>query len=775
MYGKTKRIIALLLAAVMLLLCGCEKQNGGEKSAGDTNAPAKGALTEKLANVHYKGDYKVMSNNTSVTSACFTNGRFYYSVYKESGEGIDLSKELRSCLADGTDDGVVEGFAVTGEEYFAPETVIGTGIYRIYPGSDCLYIVEYTRANRDHYILRQIDYSGNEISSVEYENERADILRGGDLAFDGDGNMYYSDFMEGLSVFSPDGTELFHAKEENRFDLIPQANGSAPLVVRQRNMSNDSEILSVNLEKKCFEEKMRITLPERFFGGAEGFDFTYVCGTALYGASVSTGETVPIFILANGGIFKDTLAYVLPYEGGLVCVDNDSQPDVKDSCWGLTVLKQYEGGYSDEKTVLTLASGSSDISSVIYNAIIKFNRTSTDYAVEIKDYSVYDTGDSYAGSSVLNTEILAGKTPDMFITDAVDSMIFADRGILEDLLPYIDADTELGGRDALVWPVFEAMLHRENGALYEIAPGFNIVTAVGDAGRIGGDSSIKGITSVLEKMPEDSRIFNAEYSRWFALFRGTNICINDYVDWENGTCSFNSPEFEEFLTFTKDYFPEESAPWSGYYEEFFDLRDGKNLLMSVTIADFQAVSLLENLLEDNAAFIGWPGSKSVICDFSTESGLAMCAASKHKEAAWEFMRTVLLEETQLSKKMGIVSLPTNRRAFKTELEAASITPEEIAGMVENEEGEKVFPYGKPVMSVVYKSDGSRVTIYKLTEEQVSTIWKLIQSPATWYGCDDELWVIIEDEASSFFDGRITAAEAAAAIQRRAEIYIAERK
>ena len=778
MANKVKRTFALLLAIIMLLLCGCGKH--GESNPNGKASSPKGTLAAEFKNVHYKGDYKIKDTGYAINTSCFANGRLYYNLYDDEAWG----KEIRSCLPDGSDDRPLENFTLTEEEYFAPRVLDKSGVYRIYPGKECLYVVECTESHdpkffdlSQQYFLHKIDYSGNKISSVEFEGDKKEILRQGILAFDDNENMYYTDWTE-LFVYSPDGAQLFHASDNFGYIKFLNVEGKSPIVVRN-SASGGVDILSVNLEKQCFEELMRNVNATSLYDGAEGFDFTFVDGTALYGADIDTGEIVPLFLLANCGIFNETLECVLPYEGGLVCVESDYEMDNKS--WGVTLLKRYEGGYSDDKTVLTLASGYGEISSVIYRSVIKFNQMSTDYRVEIKDYSLYDTSDSFAGSSLLNTEILAGKTPDMFITDTVDYDVFASRGILEDLLPYIDADKSLGGREALVWPVFESMLYRDTDKLYKIVPGFAISTVVGDKRIIGEkDFDIENIKKVFEKMPEGCTMFQKNYARQFALYSGMGTCAGDYIDWENGKCSFDSPDFIALLEFINDYFPKDwdVSSFQLYYDDFYDMAEGESLFVRVDISDFEYISFIEDVLEDNAVFVGWPGSKTARSDFSVSSGIAMCSASEHKDAAWEFMRLMLTEETQLSKKTGLQCFPTNRNAFEAKLKNATISPDELI-FTEEESGEEegaAKPKEKPTMMVVNYTDGKRIIIPKLTEEQVDAFWKLIESPAANDSVfDEEFWSIIQDEAEGFFSGRITAEEAAKAIQRRAEIYISERK
>ena len=69
-----------------------------------------------------------------------------------------------------------------------------------------------------------------------------------------------------------------------------------------------------------------------------------------------------------------------------------------------------------------------------------FNAAQGRYEAEIR---VYDNDDS------LNTELIAGKGPDVFPADAVDIRTYAVNGIIEDLTKYIDSESSVLTRDML--------------------------------------------------------------------------------------------------------------------------------------------------------------------------------------------------------------------------------------------------------------------------------------------------------------------------------------
>ena len=109
--------------------------------------------------------------------------------------------------------------------------------------------------------------------------------------------------------------------------------------------------------------------------------------------------------------------------------------------------------------------------------VLDFNKKNSEYRIRMTEYSQFNTGsDQNAGITKLNTEIIAGHIPDIFIVgDGLPVDKYAGKGILEDLTPYMERDF---GKDAFVEDFFKT-LRDKDGKLYEIYSSFTIQTAVG--------------------------------------------------------------------------------------------------------------------------------------------------------------------------------------------------------------------------------------------------------------------------------------------------------
>lgn len=769
-----KKLTAFLLAVLLLLLCGCQNN-----SLNTGKQPTAGSLAAKFENIHYRSEYHTVSGTACMNCYCAANDKIYYCYYPD-GVNSDTSAKIYFCNYDGSDEQYFE-MPYTSEEYFDEEEIAFQSVNGMYKGEDCLYILEFVQTQSPDFInfyaysfLHTVDFSGNELSVIDI----TDLLMpaGIDSFYDiqelfisADGDIYMLKTSFGLDVFTADGTKKLSLGSEIGFgNLIPLFDGSVLV-------ENNGKIHAINFENQRLDEQCSLTsvLYNKFYCGVEDFDFTYSNGASLFGVNIKSGEEVQLLTFINCGVDSSDMVNTVPTEDGMLIIHND----MENKNWGISVLNRYEGESGDDKTVLTLACATVELDSGVSRAIVKFNQMSTDYRIEIKDYSKYDTAeDNTGGLSVLTTEILSGKTPDMFITTGIDIDSYAARGILEDLWPYIDSDTALGGRDALILPVFNA-ISSKNGALYQIASGFAISTFIANKELVsdGSNLSTENIKKIVSGQNEEFTVFG-DYSRTNAKYFSAYHALDDYVDWETKSCSFDSPEFKDLLTFIMDNFSADGYPSMGTYTYYTNVADKKQLLAQANIYSFNDMQILNSIFKGNGVFVGWPGSKSGVAAFDVYGGLAMCSACEHKDAVWEFMRIILTEENQLSGTSNYTTFPTNKSAFEIGLEKAK-----FAGYVTDENGETVLDVnGNPILQthgsvMIQSSDGSAMTfvIDNMTDEQAETLMSLINDTEKLSDYDANIFDIFVDELNSLFEGKQDIDKTAKAIQSRVEIYVSE--
>ena len=118
---------------------------------------------------------------------------------------------------------------------------------------------------------------------------------------------------------------------------------------------------------------------------------------------------------------------------------------------------------------------------------------------------------------------------------------------MEDLYPYIDADPELDREDFL-----DAVLraYDDDGSLY-VLPTYVSYGAFVGLRNIVDDGyywTWDEFLTVTQKCRRARKII-AGVNREFMLDLLSLYTFNDFVDWETGVCSFDSPEFIDLLNF----------------------------------------------------------------------------------------------------------------------------------------------------------------------------------------------------------------------------------
>ena len=521
----------------------------------------------------------------------------------------------------------------------------------------------------------------------------------------------------------------------------------------------------------------------------------------------------------DSDIDSELINSVNPLENGDFICTCDVYDDEGKHTTELVHLARAPYSPDTERQVLNMAC--MGINYLVKSQVVEFNKKNTKYKIRMTDYSQYNTGDdSTAGVTKLNTEIIAGHIPDIFyIGGSMPITQYAGRGVLEDLTPYMEKDF---GKDAFVEDFFKT-LRNDEGKLYEAYASFTISTAVGLEEVVGDGSSwtFNDMKAAMEKLRDGATVLNDYYNRENAvqnfLYNGTSR----FVDWETGKCTFDSAEFVDLLNFVKSFKTQEEIDalsgggYSGYEEEYTRLNSGKQLLMEVSISDFDYFRASTfYTLDGTPSFVGYPGAGS---EFSAAWGVcyAISSKSEYKDAAWSFVKEILTEDYQNGNLYN--GLPTNKAVFE-KLLAESKTPEYIAPSEETVDGDYGIAYGgdygkistgaeeEPAESVdditrysdfnkgsvneqgwkeiaktfkwCYDSKTGKewqIPVFAMTDAEEQDLRALMSGITAFARTDISLRDIIDEETQAFFSGQKSAEETAKMIQSRATIYVNEQK
>ena len=631
--------------------------------------------------------------------------------------------------------------------------------------SDAPDVGEFTYVEK--YLLRVFDQQGNETASIDLsqfnENEEEYFYMSGMVA-DGDRGICVSVGNELLGI-SFEGELLYRIPAGEGIDgfmsLVNLSDGSAA-VLAYANDYSEVKLLSVDAEtgklvdnEVDFDRSVYRVYP---FGG--DYDFGYNKGESFFGFDADTGKETKLLTWINCDVDGNSLSGVFPQENGdIVCLTTEYGNEGGTTNYLISLVKTpYD--QVPQKTTLTLACTGLDYT--VKSEILRFNRMDGDYRIEVRDYSEYNTDEDYtAGNTKLITEIGAGAVPDILITNGLPIDTFSARGYFTDLWSFIDADAELGGREALVEPFLNAI--SQDGKLYWITNSFNLVTLAGPSSIVGTEPgwTYDDFYAALDQMPEGCEILSLGTTKQSVFDSICNLNLDSFVDWGTGTCSFDSEEFINLLKFT-DLFPKdfdwENHEWSQDDNDDVRIKEGRQLLMSLRLGYPFDMVYYSQSFGGTMTLIGFPDVPGSGAVFSTYSpGFAISETCKEKDAAWRFVSGFLKEDFQNN--YGSYGFSVNRKLFDKSFQDA---------------------LGQEFNNYVMDASGEYVNqTITFTQEDMDMLMNVINNTQlfgqSYASTQDQLQKIVSEEVSSYFAGEKSAEDVAAMIQNRASIYVSEQR
>ncbi len=630
-----------------------------------------------------------------------------------------------------------------------------------------IYIIEtYIVEGAESSFIRKLDSSGKELLRVEIEKVKLsdEYVYFQNLALSPEGELCIISEGEEIKLYFAD--KNLNPIGEKTLSNVNQILGSAqsaegkPYLMYLKGYR--VQISEIDFEAKDIKKGVNIDRNAGYYymytdGGC--YDFFLGDSANLYGCNVETGETEYILNFIDSGININSLGLLNSLENGDILALNDKSytffpggggNKFADSDQGYEMIYLTKTPKDKFPQVQTLTLACFFIDGYLSQQIIEFNKNSSDLKIIAKDYSVFEThGDSMAGERKLLAEIGAGIVPDIFCSKRGLRRSFIDRGLFIDLLPFIDADKELGGRDALVAPVLKASL--TDGKLYTLSAGFSHNFCIAPSDLLPNKLvSIEDVKSAKEKLQENADYFDSYMDRSSFLYFSMIMAQDELVDFKEGTAMFDSQKFIDLLNLAKEI-PEWNQ--SAIYEHpAVRMRDGKQLLMLTkndeALLRYRGVSALMN---GKISFCSLPGFDKVYSVFGLEDGLSISANCANPELAWKFVRTLVSAVDTFEDGNTKGAFPMNAKSFENLI--GSLLKDHTHGM--------------------YISEEEQVEIYALTAKQRDAIMELFDETTVINELDTKIMEIINEETAAFFWGNKTAEDTAKAIQNRVSIYLSK--
>lgn len=585
------------------------------------------------------------------------------------------------------------------------------------------------------YSLKRFDSGGFQVQSVDLAGVLdASVLseNGRDLflSVDSEGNVCVAVKCGSTLayLFDNNGQFLFSLNyERNLMTTITTAEGQIGICAASADRMN-YELFTVDMNAQDWSrDRIYLGTTEGVYGGANN-NFYRFDSSNLYGYPVGETEGRNIFNWSDVGLSMSDVHLGECSDGRFVVLAASSN-QTETLSYEMAVL--YEG--TDQREILSMVSLIATPG--LIQAISDFNKTNDKYKVELTEYFPYtqNVSDEEWDNAILNlnTRIISGDIPDILDMSNLSVRIYHNKRLLEDLYPYMENDLEIN-RDDYFENIFDAI--SIDGKLPYLTDGAAISTMLAKAGIVNGNGgwTIQELEKVIDTYGANS-IENLTGDFFLKIMIQTG---NNFIDWNSDMCSFDSPEFVELLEF--------AGKIQGSSGKGFEGTETGNPYSAVyaTVLSVYHITQYRNYYNGNLKLLGLPGGEGEYHAIRPEVKVGISSRSNQKEGAWEFVRTLLTEEHQISCMM----LPIHKKAFEEVMQAAVD--------------------GKSIWTWTYENG-------KPTEEDVELTRQLLSRSAYVENDNKTLETIILEEARKYFSGSGSAQEAAERIQSRARLYIDE--
>lgn len=617
----------------------------------------------------------------------------------------------------------------------------GRYISWIFPGEDNNFLLIESN-DREEFYLDTVRESGEKVSEVKLNiSDNAYLIsacfsppnRIIALATDNMGSK--------VLIFSTDGVLLksLTSPIKDVFSLCMDANGI--IYLTGHNGSNWCSI-PINLEKLSFEKKVTSSVPTNcmFSGAVFGCDFCYYSDTTLYGYELAQAKELSLLNLNDYGIVGSGSGTQMFVSGdkAIVCLSLDEEGK-------FFVVRLSLSAEKADREKIILATYYADRELLLQ--VAAFNRSNNEYKIVVNDYSQYNTEERpNNGISILNTEIISGKYPDIIDFSHLRSLVddYSRSGVLVDLYSCMEKDKSIN-RDDYIRSIMKQLEY--NGSLFEAVPFFSIGTA---ATANQGKSDVSYLITQAE---HGLRLFDLSDEREMMRVILSRT-INYYIDEVEGKVIFNTESFSELM----QLFALMNADKQN--------SEDKPLFYFAGISNFLEVQKYEALLGENVSFTGLPCPNGSGNSAGISQSLSIVSESPNIDGAWEFVKTFLSEDYQLSQASegGWLYFPTNTNVLRIMIEDSMKKEYEIKDgvTVEKSKGGEM-------------AEDLSVTYYAASPEQIDKIMKLIDSIDCIYSITDtELADIVFEAIQPFLNGDRSLESTIDVVRSKIEIYQNER-
>lgn len=402
-----------------------------------------------------------------------------------------------------------------------------------------------------------------------------------------------------------------------------------------------------------------------------------------------------------------------------------------------------------------------DDSSTLRHAVTVFQSVHPDIYVNLQIGMSGEDGVTLEDAlKVLNTDIMAGKGPDVLILDGMPIDSYIDKGILADIS---DVVKEVDREEGIFSNIMEAS--EVDGHIYAMPARFLISLVDGDEDTVAAASSLETLADRAEELKAEGASEHVMQNRNAEnLLR--ELYYADSAAWKTEDGSLDEEKLENYLTQAKriydvdQYASEEGNSYedgtvSGLKPSSLGSEvqlTGKIEIAMGTLADVSAFQLMRSAQAKTGNSYGLNNAGTVKSYIPYL--MAGVTSAGNTEAGKEFVRTLLGKEAG-SATNGI---PVNREAFD----------QQIADTEEAVKNDMSLEFGEADSDEAYG-----VEYIELTEQDIADFTEVIEGLTTCALTDRTIQELVIEQGEKYLAGEQNLEETVTAILKKVNLYLSE--
>lgn len=456
------------------------------------------------------------------------------------------------------------------------------------------------------------------------------------------------------------------------------------------------------------------------------------------------------------------------------CSDTVKKAEISTDSSSVNSTNNSQGESTQEKKediILTFAM-SGDTSN-IDKVIKEFNETDNGYQVQIKRY--FDQFNEDGSSNILTVEeyqyIDIELLQDIMNTTDIDIVcdcsfanivyheILQNKGAFVDLYTFMENDPEINS-NSLDMHVLN--LNEIDGKLYSMPTFYTINGLYGESKYVGTKENwtFDEFVEHWNAMPPDSTLMGAtDKDGVYNVILGSNL--NNFIDYENVKVNFDSPDFKRMLEFCNQF--ELCLADKATYNY-----DAPSMLSPFIVTGIMNAPIFDQ--DNGKTCVGYPSNNGNGAYLSSSDFCySICASSspEKQKGAWEFIRSLLKEETQIEMAIPHISGGgVSEDYYSTEI-GYCVNKNAFSSIAQKLINKEYYPATRIDKGIEFDTRFP-------TEKEIKELRRYINSIGRWEnGTSGPINAIVVEEASAYFAGGQTLDETIEHIQNRASLWISE--